>query len=243
MRAKPVVYEGIHFRSKLEARWYIFMKKLGWRIEYEPEIEGLNGWLPDFLIIGEKHKTLVDVKPIQTVNDWYKPCFESSRNKILNSGIKNLHDYELLILGTNLQLDSMDSMGIFYVRFDKWVYKDNPNITYKKSDRDESAKYVYNYDEINNRPIYKDQNGKELLSVPGEYLEEDGNVIFSRAGYSCKSHIGFMTYHGNWVCRISGESGKSYLHRDAYDEDYFKKIDTYWNEAWAELRWKGKEVA
>ena len=139
MKAKPVVYEGIHFRSKLEARWYIFMKKLGWIIEYEPEIEGLYGWLPDFLIIGEKHKTLVDVKPIQRVSDWediyYEPImkdkgghekcirhkkiirsYHQDYNKIMNSGIKNLHDYELLILGTNLQLDSDDSMGIFYER-------------------------------------------------------------------------------------------------------------------------------
>lgn len=236
MKAKPIVYEGIHFRSKLEARWYIFMKKLGWRIEYEPEIKGLNGWLPDFLIIGEKHKTLVDVKPIQKVSDWYEPSFESSRNKILNSGIKNLHDYELLILGNNLQLDSNDSMGILYVRHDKLVYKENPNITCVENCCD-STKYVLD------NGVYKDQNGKELLEVTGEYLEEDGNVIFSRAGYSCKSHIGFMTMQGTWMCRISGEGGKSYLHRDAYDKEEFKMIDTYWNEAWTELRWKGKEVA
>ena len=34
IQAKPMVYEGINFRSKLEARLYFFMKNLGWNIEY-----------------------------------------------------------------------------------------------------------------------------------------------------------------------------------------------------------------
>jgi len=29
---KPIIVEGIHFRSKLEARWYLFFKKLGWHV-------------------------------------------------------------------------------------------------------------------------------------------------------------------------------------------------------------------
>ena len=81
MRAKQIIVEGIHFRSKLEARWYLFFKKLGWNIIYEPEIEGLTGWLPDFLIIGKNGwKTLVDVKPIDSISDWEdyyeKPIFK-----------------------------------------------------------------------------------------------------------------------------------------------------------------------
>jgi hypothetical protein len=48
MKAIPINIEGIQFRSKLEARWYLFMKNLGWNIEYEPEIEGIIGWIPDF---------------------------------------------------------------------------------------------------------------------------------------------------------------------------------------------------
>jgi len=43
MKAIPIKIDGIQFRSKLEARWYLFMKRLGWHIEYEPDIEGLNG--------------------------------------------------------------------------------------------------------------------------------------------------------------------------------------------------------
>jgi len=199
MKVKPVIYEGIHFRSKLEARWYIFMKKLGWNIIYEPEIEGLNGWLPDFLIIGKKHKILVDVKPIDKVEEWEN---HPDKNKILNSGIQNLHDYELMILGTNLQLDEDDSMGIFYIRPNKYEFE-----------------YMKSHD-----------------------LYEDGNLIFSYAGNSCSSGIGIMTHYQGWMCRISGEGGKTYIFRDN-NKEQFKKIDTYWNQAWSILRWKGKEVA
>ena len=113
MKAIPIKIDGIQFRSKLEARWYLFMKKLGWKIIYEPEIEGLNNWIPDFLIIGKDRKTLVDVKPIDTEDDWEK---HPDRTRIEESGIKNLPEYELLILGTNLQLDGKNHMGVFYVR-------------------------------------------------------------------------------------------------------------------------------
>ena len=69
------------------------MKRLGWNIIYEPDIKGLNNWIPDFLIIGKNKKILVDVKP-------HSP-----------SGIKNLL-YELLILGTKHNGDSR--MGLLY---------------------------------------------------------------------------------------------------------------------------------
>lgn len=110
MKAKPIVYESIHFRSKLEARWYIFMKKLGWNIIYEPEIEGINGWIPDFLIIGKKHKILVDVKPIDKDKEWEN---HPDRHKIENSGVVNLN-YEILILGSNLKLNGDNKIGILY---------------------------------------------------------------------------------------------------------------------------------
>ena len=117
MKAIPVKIDGIQFRSKLEARWYLFMKRLGWKIMYEPEIEGLNKWIPDWLIIGEDKKILVDIKPIDTVEDWEK---NPDRIRIEESGIKNLKAYELLILGTNLQLDGDSRMGLLYVRDAFW---------------------------------------------------------------------------------------------------------------------------
>ena len=117
MKAIPIKIDGIQFRSKLEGRWYLFMKRLGWNIIYEPEIEGLNNWIPDFLIIGKEKKILVDVKPIHTVEDWEK---HPDRIRIENSGIKNLKAYELLILGTNLQLDGCSRMGLLYSIDSMW---------------------------------------------------------------------------------------------------------------------------
>jgi len=123
MKAIPINIDGIQFRSKLEGKWYLVMKKLGWNIVYEPQIEGLSNWIPDFLIIGKDRKTLVDVKPIDTVKDWYK---HPDRIRIEESGIKNLPPYELLILGTSLQLDSHDLMGLLYVRDSYWEEGNDP---------------------------------------------------------------------------------------------------------------------
>jgi len=119
----PIKIDGIQFRSKLEGRWYLFMKRLGWNIIYEPDIKGLNNWIPDFLIIGKNKKILVDVKPIDTVKDWEK---HPDRIRIEESGIKNLPDYELLILGTNLRLDGDSLMGLLYARDAFWENGEEP---------------------------------------------------------------------------------------------------------------------
>ena len=123
MNSIPIKIDSIQFRSKLEGRWYLFMKRLGWNIIYEPEIEGLNNWIPDFLIIGKDKKILVDIKPIDTVKDWEK---HPDRIRIEESGIKNLPDYELLILGTNLRLDGGSRMGLLYVRDAFWESGEEP---------------------------------------------------------------------------------------------------------------------
>ncbi len=213
-KAKPIIYEGIQFRSKLEARWYIFMKKLGWNIVYEPEIEGINGWIPDFLIIGKCHKTLVDVKGINRNTDWVTIEFEYEKNKsiiiskhkdydkILNSGIKNLHDYELLIVGSNLRLDGNSAMGILHTR-----------------------------------AIHYDHHTTKCTNLND--LHTSSETVFSHS----EGQIGFMDHEGSWCCRITGEGGKTYLFRSndyRYHDSHYKFIDTSWNEAGTELRWKGK---
>ena len=57
--AIPTMYNGILFRSRLEARWACFYDFLGWTWIYEPF--DLNGWTPDFLINSE---LLIEIKPI-----------------------------------------------------------------------------------------------------------------------------------------------------------------------------------
>lgn len=67
--AIPTMYNGVQFRSRLEARWAAFFDLCGWRWEYEPF--DLNGWIPDFIVnpsVSEPewlrtHPWLVEVKP------------------------------------------------------------------------------------------------------------------------------------------------------------------------------------
>ena len=104
IKAKPVTYNGINFRSKLEVRWYIFMRNLGWNIEYEPYIEGLNNWLPDFLIIGNDTKVLVEVKPFNTSSDFLGDYAAGTIKKINNSNCFKLSFDAVMIVGSTLNL-------------------------------------------------------------------------------------------------------------------------------------------
>ena len=78
MKAKQIVYEGLHFRSKLEARYYRFFKSLGFDIEYEPEVKNVYGYQPDFVIYtereaddylmrGKNQPIYVEIKPIRDI--------------------------------------------------------------------------------------------------------------------------------------------------------------------------------
>lgn len=46
--AHPTTYNGVRFRSRLEARWAAFFDLVKWEWEYEPI--DLQGWVPDFWI-------------------------------------------------------------------------------------------------------------------------------------------------------------------------------------------------
>lgn len=54
MHVSPIetAWNGVRFRSRLEARWAIFMDSLGVKYVYEPEGYNLDGtlYLPDFLV-------------------------------------------------------------------------------------------------------------------------------------------------------------------------------------------------
>lgn len=59
----PTRYHNTRFRSRLEARWAAFFDLVGWRWTYEPF--DADGWIPDFLITGER-PFLVEVGPCVT---------------------------------------------------------------------------------------------------------------------------------------------------------------------------------
>ena len=64
-------YDGIEYRSRLEARWASFMKSLRWDFTYEP-IDG-DGYIPDFLVHGDR-PLFIEVKPAMTYKDYFEPC-------------------------------------------------------------------------------------------------------------------------------------------------------------------------
>lgn len=61
--AIPTKYNGVQFRSRLEARWAAFFDLMNWKWQYEPV--DFKGWIPDF-VIGDDLETgcYVEVKPI-----------------------------------------------------------------------------------------------------------------------------------------------------------------------------------
>lgn len=65
--AIPTVYNGVQYRSRLEARWAAFFDLLGWRHTYEPY--DMGAWSPDFLVrLNAEYgaSVLIEVKPIET---------------------------------------------------------------------------------------------------------------------------------------------------------------------------------
>lgn len=92
--AIPTKYDGVQFRSRLEARWAKFFDLVGWRWEYEPL--DLNGWIPDFALIGARQTTLVEVKPVARFDDLIaEQACEKAEQAVRNSGRED----EILLLG------------------------------------------------------------------------------------------------------------------------------------------------
>lgn len=93
MEAIPTKYKGIQFRSRLEARWAAMFDLLRWNWIYEPY--DLNGWIPDFEIVGNKSSLLVEVKPFSQGIQW-----DAVKAEIEKSGIDDRQ--ETLLIGTGL---------------------------------------------------------------------------------------------------------------------------------------------
>jgi hypothetical protein len=62
IKAKPTLYKGNKYRSKLEARWACFFDLIGFQYEYEPC--EFDGWTPDFIVYGSGGRVIYfEVKP------------------------------------------------------------------------------------------------------------------------------------------------------------------------------------
>lgn len=98
MNAIPTLWNGIRFRSRLEARWAAFFTALEWPWSYEPI--DLAGYIPDFLLHFHVD-LLVEVKPFTSLQD---PIIEEAANKAVASG----WNHEVLVVGSRLFQDSSE---------------------------------------------------------------------------------------------------------------------------------------
>jgi len=83
VKAHPTQYNGVLFRSRLEARWAAFFDLAGWQWEYEPI--DLEGWTPDFRVTfpcshsecSGSHTLLVEVKLYFSIDEFTgHPCMD-----------------------------------------------------------------------------------------------------------------------------------------------------------------------
>jgi hypothetical protein len=83
VKAHPTMYNGVQYRSRLEARWAAFFDLIGWQHEYEPI--DLPGWSPDFRVVfpcghsecSGSHTLLVEVKPYFRLEQFKgHPCLD-----------------------------------------------------------------------------------------------------------------------------------------------------------------------
>ena len=111
IKAHEVIYQGAHFRSKNECKRYIFLKELGWNVEYEPVLDDIKGWIPDLIIFGKNDsKILVEVKPYQTGKDFRTDYAKNFEEKINKSEWYKNYD-AVLIVGSTLNLGKADCGG------------------------------------------------------------------------------------------------------------------------------------
>jgi len=93
MKAIPIKINGMQFRSKLEGRYSGLYKKFNFDFDYEPQVPGLFGYQPDFVIYPKRTKLIdylgkvkpiyVEIKPIRDVTKIFEdPDYDSFREKI-----------------------------------------------------------------------------------------------------------------------------------------------------------------
>ena len=114
LKGIPTKYKGVQYRSRLEAKWAVMFDMLGWVYQYEPF--DLPGWIPDFVLLGKKRTTLVEVKPYSTLEQ-FKSSGTIAKNLEAMKG-SAYEDCELLLLGSSvIQLDYWE-----YRREDKGMH-------------------------------------------------------------------------------------------------------------------------
>ena len=209
---KPITYQGMNYRSKLEARIYIHFTQLGWCVEYEPEVPGLIGYQPDFAIHPDKERherfggckpIYVEVKPLIDVADFYSDEYKNEREKIKR--VWNPEN-DLIIVGSQL----FDKSGRFAIAFclENRMYN---HVT--------SYQFYYSFNEHNPKDI-----GAMMFFAGYEYIKKDSDT---------RSVIeGGDLLDNEWYGKFKDPKIESNSQRAR------EILPTSWNTAWSKLQWK-----
>ena len=230
MKAIPITYQGIQFRSKLECRHYNFMKKIGWNIEYEPEVKDVYGYQPDFELFSEieanedgfllggcshsAKRYFIEVKPISSQSEFYSDAYKSFRDKVYKSGI--LKKGILFIVGNNLKLRN-DATGRCGEKIFVYAFR------------------MLDEDKINNQ----EERNDSLCSFSGCPEGNYEGIGLTETWNDCRN---------DWIKKR--KDSKCYydvldhnlLKTYSYEDDEIKTskfIEKSWNEAWSKMQWKG----
>ena len=240
MKAIPVIYEGMQFRSKLEARWDRLFNKFGWNYQYEPEVPGIVGYQPDFVIYPEKgaqdeidvcgekipgSSLYIEVKPLKYLNEFFEPHYDEARSKIINSGMLNKH--RLIIVGSNWQY-SNERLG------------ENFGFLFHDKNQTSTTSYTFtlSYRHFRKQDVDPKKIGISLHHVYELYRKQEGEKDADGVNYNCVSCPIGMYDDGQdddstvpWYGRTLSGRPWNKAH---------KFVRTCWNEAWSELQWKPK---
>lgn len=111
MSSIPTTYNGIRFRSRLEAKWAYYFDRIFWKWEYEPY--DLDGWIPDFVVEnGRDKELLVECKPFLRRN--VEACAK------IEKGMSD-RDCDILLCGGGLTRTTISGQEILGIG---WLYTD-----------------------------------------------------------------------------------------------------------------------
>ena len=205
MKAKPILWKGMQFRSKLEARYYNHFQNLKWDFDYEPDVPDLIGYKPDYVLYPSKNRAerfgtkpiYTEIKPIRDVMDyWENPDYKNFREKIK----KYWNPQNDLILFGGALKNRFNTAAVALC-LENTIY-----------DHVTSYQFTYSY-----------------------------TKGYTRIGLSM---FGFYEY----LLKDNPPTEPIYFDYELdnkFDPQYEKIIDMVegsWNNAWTQMRWKGKEL-
>jgi len=128
IKSIPTTYDGVRFRSRLEATWAAFFDAVGWKWQYEPL--DYDGWTPDFILFGAHDVIPVEVKPIEWVDNSRSMSSYVKKSDDLQK-VRNFvseNDIECLVLGAYpVECEGVHSsfcLGVFVEQDTRGAYAD-----------------------------------------------------------------------------------------------------------------------